>query len=225
MNIAIILAAGKSQRTGKINKVFCKIKGRPLIFYTILKFEKHPKIQKIILVARKEYFKKIRQLIKKRRFKKIAAIINGGEERQDSALCGLKAAESLGAKNGDLILFHNGANPLISGKEISNVVSAAKKFGAALLAQPLKDTLKKAKNNFVEKTIPRQDFWLAQTPQVIEYGLAQESFKKAQKDNFLGTDDVSLVERMRKRVAIVGSSYKNIKATTVEDLDIIKKLL
>ncbi len=225
MNIAIILAAGKSQRTGKINKVFYKIKGKPLIFYSILRFEKHPEIQKIILVARKEYFKKIRQLIKKYRFKKIMAIIEGGKKRQDSALLGLKAVREHGAKKGDLILFHNVANPLVSAKEISNVISAAKKYGAALLCQLLKDTLKTAKNNFIKKTISRKNLWLAQTPQVIEYSLARKAFEKVKKDKFIGTDDVSLVEKIGKKVAIVKTSYKNIKATTSEDLEIIKHLL
>lgn len=225
MNIAIILAAGKSQRTGKINKLFYKIKGRPLIFYTILAFERHPQIKKIVLVARKEYFKKIRQLIKKYRFKKIMAIIEGGKKRQDSALLGLKAVGEYGAKKGDLILFHNVANPLVSAKEISNVISAAKKYGAALLCQPLKDTLKMAKNNFIEKTIPRQNLWLAQTPQAIEYSLAKKALERAKKDEFCGTDDVSLVEKIGKKVAIVKTSYKNIKATTIEDLEIIQRLI
>lgn len=225
MNIAVILAAGKSQRTGKANKVFYRIRKKPLIFYTLFAFERHPEIKKIILVARKEYFKKLKSLIKKYGFRKIAAISEGRKERQDSSFEGLKAAKALGAKKGDLILFHNGANPLISQQEITGVIKAAKKHKAALLAQPLKDTLKMARNNFVEKTISRQNLWLAQVPQAIEYSLAQKSFDKAKKDNFWGTDDVSLVERMGKRVAIVKSSYKNIKATTIDDLEIIERLL
>ncbi len=225
MNIAIILAAGKSQRTGKINKLFYKIKGRPLIFYTILAFERHPLIQTIILVIKKEHFKKFTGFVKKYKFKKITKIVKGGRERQDSSFCGFRVAESLGAKKGDLIVFHNGANPVVSQKEISDIIFAAKRFGAALLAQPLNDTLKKVKNNFIEKTIPRQNFWLAQTPQAMEYKLAQKAFEKAKKDKFIATDDVSLVERIGKKVAIAKASYKNIKATTIDDLDIIKKLL
>jgi len=225
MNIVILLAAGKSQRTGRKNKVFYPIKGKPLVFYALLTFEKHPKIQKIILVTRKEYFRKIKSLIKNCGFKKIVAVIEDGKERQDSALEGLKAAGEFGAKKGDLILFHNIANPLVSRREISEVIGAAKNYGAALLAQPLKDTLKKAKNNFVEKTLSRKNLWLAQTPQTIEFYLAKRAFGRAQKDRFYGTDDVSLVERLGKKVAIVESSYKNIKATTIEDLEIIKCLL
>lgn len=226
MNIAIILTAGKSKRMKGIDKIFYKIKGKPLIFYTISVFEKNPQIKRIILVAKKNNFKKFVLLIEKYRFKKIAIMTEGGEERQDSAFNGLKAARTLGAKKNDLILFHNGANPLVSQKELSAVIKAAKKYKAALLAQLAKDTIKKVdKNNFVLKTIPRQSIFLAQTPQVIEYELAKKVFEKAVKNNLILTDDVSLVENLGKTVKIVPCSYKNIKVTTRDDLKIIKSYL
>ena len=138
----------------------------------------------------------------------------------------MKIAETLGAKSGDLILFHNGANLLISQKEIFNVIKAAKKHKAALVAQPIKDTLKRVtKDNFVSKTIERKGLYSAQTPQVIEYKLAKKAFEKAFQEKFYGTDDVALVEKLRKRVKVVPCSYKNIKVTTREDLEIIEKLL
>jgi len=226
MNIAVILAAGASRRLKGIDKIFYKIRGKPLIFYTILAFEKNPQVNKIILVVRKEFFKNIFSLIKKYNFKKVATIIKGGRERQDSAFCGLKSAETLGAKPGDLILFHNGANPLISQREISNVIKAAKKYKAALVAQPARDTLKKiTKNGFILKTIDRRNIYLAQTPQVIEYKLAKTAFEKASEKNFYGTDDVSLVEKLGRKVKIIPCSYKNFKVTTKEDLEVIEKLL
>lgn len=226
MNIAIILTAGKSKRMKGIDKIFYKIKDKPLIFYTISVFENNPQIKKIVLVAKKNDFKKFVLLIEKHRFKKIAMMTEGGKERQDSAFNGLKAAGTLGAKKNDLILFHNGANPLVSQKEISAVIEAAKKYKAALLAQPAKDTIKKAdKNNFVLETIPRENIFLAQTPQVIEYELAKKVFEKTVKDNLTVTDDVSLVERLDKIVKIIPCSYKNIKVTTRDDLKIIKSYL
>jgi len=226
MNIAIILAAGKSQRTGKINKVFYQILGRPLIYYTVKAFENHPKIQKIILVVRKNEFRRASSFTRKYKLKKIAAVIIGGKERQYSAYNGLKAAGSLGAKTGDLILFHNGANPLVSEREITEVIKEAKKYKAALVAQPLKDTLKKSdKWNFIKETIPRENLWLAQTPQVIEYTLALKAFEKAKKDKLYGTDDISLIERLGEKVKIIPASSQNIKVTKREDLETIKILL
>lgn len=226
MNIAIILAAGKSRRLRGIDKIFYKIREKPLIFYTLLAFEKNPRINKIILVVRKKDFRRFFALIKKYKFKKIMTVIKGGKERQDSAFNGLKTAESLGAKSGDLILFHNGANPLISQKEISDVIKAAKKYKAALVAQPIKDTVKKiSKEGFVLETVDRKNIYSAQTPQVIEYNLAKTALERAFEKNFYGTDDVLLVEKMGKKVKVIPCSYKNIKVTNKEDLEIIKTFL
>jgi len=223
MNLAIILAAGKSQRLQGINKIFYQIREKPLIFYTILAFERNPLVHKIILVSRKKDFKRLFSLIKKYKFKKIATITKGGKERQDSAFNGLKAAERLEAKAGDLILFHNGANPLISQKEIKRVIETAKKYKTAVIGAVSKDTVKKVdKNKFVEKTIPRENIYLVQTPQVIEYKLAKMAFEKAFRDKFYGTDDVSLVERLGKKVKVVPGNSQNIKVTLLEDLNFVK---
>ncbi|MFH1462702.1 MAG: 2-C-methyl-D-erythritol 4-phosphate cytidylyltransferase [bacterium] len=226
MNIAVILAAGKSRRMRKNDKIFCQIKGKPLIFYTISAFQKNYQINKIILVARKKFFKRFSSLTQKYGFNKVAAVVEGGKERQDSSFNGLKMAKNLGAKLNDLILFHNGANPLISQEEINAVIKEAKKHKAALIGQPAKDTVKEInKNGFLARTIDRQKIFLAQTPQAIEYKLAEKAFKKALKEKFKGTDDVSLVERMGKKVKAVPGSFKNIKATYSEDLRIIEALL
>jgi len=238
MNIAIILAAGDSERLQPthhpsrknhrrgINKIFYRIRGKPLIFYTISAFEKHPQIKKIILVVKKTDFRRFFSLIKKYKFKKIAKIVGGEKERQDSAFNGLKAVEDLEAKPRDLILFHNGANPLVSQNEITNVIKTSEKYKAALVGQPARNTIKEvAKDKFVIRTVDRKKIFLAQTPQAIEYNLAKEAFEKAFKDKFKATDDVSLVERLGKKVKMVPCSYKNIKVTTKEDLEIIKRLL
>lgn len=226
MNIAIILAAGDSARMEKINKIFYLIKGKPLIFYAISIFEKHPIINRIILVGKKVDFKKFSNLIKKYRFKKIVALIEGGETRQESAFNGLKEAEKSGAKSGDIILFHNGCNPLVSKEEIFEIIKATKKDKAAVLAQPATDTIKKVdKNGFVEKTIPREGIYLAQTPQAMELNLAKKAFLKALSDNFQSTDDVMLIERLGKKVKIIPTNSKNIKITYREDLVLLRNLL
>lgn len=223
MNTVIILAAGASKRMKGVDKIFYRVKKKPLIFYTISVFEKHPQIGKIIIVVKKNNFKKLRLLIKKYKFRKIIAITEGGKERQESAFNGLKVAGNFGAKPGDLILFHNGANPLVLKKEIDEVMRAAKKYKAALLGQFARDTIKKIdENNFVEKTIDRKKIFLAQTPQVIEYQLAKMAFEKAVTEKFQGTDDVSLVERMGKKVRVVPSSSANIKITYPEDLKFLE---
>lgn len=226
MQIAIILAAGDSERMRGINKIFYRIKGKPVIFYTIEAFEKHPQVNGIILVVRESDSKKFSHIIKKYGFKKIKLVVKGGKERQDSAFNGLKAAEKLGAKSGDLILFHNSANPLVSQKEISDVIRAAKKYNVALVAQSTRDTIKERdKNGFVVRTISRERIFLAQTPQVIEYTLAKKAFEKALAEKFYGTDDVSLIERLGVKPKIVQASSKNIKVTYLEDLKFVENQL
>lgn len=226
MNIAIILTAGESRRIKPINKIFYRIKGRPLLLHTILVFEKHSQIQKIILVAKKSDFPKIISLVKKYNLKKVAIIVEGGKERQDSAFNGLKAAGKIGAKKNDLILFHNGANPLISRKEINEIIKITKKHKAALIGHFARDTVKETDNKgFVSRTIDRKKIFLAQTPQAIEYNLAKKAFEKAKRDKFYGTDDVSLVERMGLKVKVVQGSFKNIKATYPEDLEFINSYI
>lgn len=226
MTIAIILAAGDSERMRRINKIFYRIKGKPLIFYTIEAFEKHPQVDGIILLAKASNSKKFFSLIKKYGFKKIKLVAKGGKERQDSAFNGLKAAEKLGAKSGDLILFHNGANPLVSQNEITDVIRAAKKYKVALVAQPTRDTIKERdKNGFVVRTIGREKIFLAQTPQVIEYTLAKRAFEEAFAKKFYGTDDVSLVEKLGVKPKIVPASSKNIKVTYPEDLKFVESQL
>ena len=134
--------------------------------------------------------------------------------------------EKLGAKSGDLILFHNSCNPLVSKKEISKVIKAAKEHKAALVGQLSKDTVKEIdKNEFTIRTIDRKKIFLAQTPQVIEYNLAKKAFIRAYQENFYGTDDVSLIERLGKKVKVVQGSFKNIKVTYPEDLKFIESQL
>jgi 2-C-methyl-D-erythritol 4-phosphate cytidylyltransferase len=226
MNIAIILAGGQGKRMKGTDKVLFKIKGTPLFCHTLLVFEKHPLIDKIIFVARKNYFKDIVLAQKKYRLSKVVKITEGGKERQDSAFSGLMSAEEIGAKGGDLILFHNAANPLVLPAEISQLIVAAKKYQAALLGMPAKDTIKEIDGGgFIKKTLARKQIFLAQVPQAIEYDLAKEAFGKAAKDKFYGTDDVSLVERLGKKVKTVPCSYKNIKITTPDDLKVIEAFL
>ena len=100
MTIAIILAAGDSKRVRGINKIFYRISGKPLIFYTIRAFEKHPQVDGIILVARESDSKKFFTLIKKYGFKKIKLVARGGKKRQDSALNGLKGLRNWGLNLG-----------------------------------------------------------------------------------------------------------------------------
>ena len=164
-------------------------------------------------ISRKNFFE----------FNKIRKIIEGGKERQDSVYNGLMSIKN--AKNKDIIVVHNGSNPLVKEKEIVECINAAKQYGAGVVGFQLKDTIKKVNSGFVEKTIDRKNIYQVQTPQAIKYGLFVEAFKNAKKRNLKFSDDVLLVEALGKKVKIVPCSYENIKITTEDDLRIAEGIL
>lgn len=228
MNIAIILASGvgKRMKAGK-NKTLLELDNKPLIYYAIKNFEKSKLISKIVLVVREGEEKYFNDIVKKYNFKKIIAVISGGEERQYSAHNGIKFIEDkFGKFKKMIVLFHNGANPFVSQNEIKNVVTEALKYGAAAVAHKTKDTIRRVNDaNLSSGVIEREGLWNMQTPQAIEFSLAKRAFKKAQEDNFLGTDDVSLVERLDKKVKIIEASENNFKITTPLDLELARIVL
>lgn len=224
MDFAIIVAAGKSKRMDKnSNKAFLDILNKPMIYHTIKAFQDCSLIDEIIIVTQKTDIKKINEIKKQYNFSKIKKIIIGGKERQDSVYNGLMAIKN--AKSDDMIVIHNGSNPLVNLKEIIECVNAAKKYGAAVAGFPLKDTIKKTKNGIIEQTIDRKNIYQMQTPQAIKYGLFAEAFENARKKRLKFTDDVSLVEALGKQVKITECSYENIKITTQEDLNIAEGIL
>ncbi len=224
MNFAIIVAAGKSRRMKKnTNKIFLPLLNKPMGYYTLKVFQDCSLIDEIIVVAQKSDNKKINEIKQKYNFNKIKKIVAGGKERQDSVYNGLMSINN--ARNEDIIIVHNGSNPLIKENEIIECINAAKRYGASVAGFPLKDTIKRIDNDFVGKTLDRTNIYQIQTPQAIKYNLFIHAFKNAKKKKLKVTDDVSLVEALGKKVKMVNCSYENIKITTEEDLKIAEGIL
>lgn len=228
MNIAIILASGVGKRMGaEKNKTLLKLDNKPLIYYAIENFQKSKIVDKIILVVKGGEEKMFQAIVQRYNFKKVVAIISGGEERQDSAYNGIKfIKEKFGKFKNMVVLFHNGANPFVTQDEIAEVILNAKKLGAAVVAHKTKDTIRRVSSARLSLgVIDRSSLWNMQTPQAINFTLAVRAFFKAKKDGFLGTDDVSLVERLGKKVKIIEASENNFKITTPLDLELAKIIL
>jgi len=219
MNWSVIVAGGNGERMKtSVNKIFLKIGKKPIIAWTIKAFEKNPLIDHIMLLVRKEDLATVNKIVAKEKFKKIKKILVADKNRQ---LSGYKAINWLKtkAKRDDLVGIHNAVNPFMSEKEIIDVYMAAEKHGSALLAQPAKDTIKIIDaQQIVRQTPPRQQCWQAQTPQVAKYHLLSKAFNKAKVDNFIGTDDTQLLERIGIFPKTVICSNFNIKITYYEDL-------
>ena len=222
MNHAIIVAAGQGKRmNSKLNKILLTLDDKPIIYHSIKPFQESGLIDDITIVTNKDSIEELNKL--KSQFPKIKKVIQGGEYRQDSVYNGIKSLE---AKEDDIILIHNGANPFISKNLIEETIKNAKQFGAAAVAIKAKDTIKETdKDNLVKKTLDRYNLWQMQTPQAMTYSLAIKAFEKAKKDKYYGTDDAELIERLGNKVKIIESSQENFKLTTPIDLENAKLLM
>ena len=216
----VIPAAGQGKRmkAGK-NKLFIELSGIPIIVYTLRVFEEDPDCRGIILSinpAEKDYFS---QLIAAYGLKKVKKLVMGGKERQQSVYNGLQHAGE------EIILVHDGARPFINLGQISELTTAASLHGGSVIAVPVKDTIKKASNNKVVETVERSSLWAVQTPQAFRVSILKSAYEQAEAEEFLGTDDASLLERINEQVVIIEGNYDNIKITTQEDLYFAEAIL
>ena len=121
----------------------------------------------------------------------------------------------------EIVLIHDGVRPFLSKKMISGSIDGARKYGAAITAIPLSDTIKRVgSTGLVSKTITREGLWRVQTPQAFRFSLLQEAFAKANSENFYGTDEGTLIEHLGAPVKVIEGSEKNIKITRPEDLEL-----
>lgn len=210
---AILMAAGSGKRMGgDVKKQFIKLKGREIIKITAEVFENCTAVDEIIAVTGKDEVEFVKELLVE--FKKLKAVVAGGSERQYSVYNGLKAAGSC-----DIVLIHDGVRPFVKPKDIEKCIEKANECDACVLGVPVKDTIKLCDSEGIIKSTPdRSLLWSAQTPQCFKYSLILDAYKKAEKENYLGTDDSSLAERMGIKVKMVMGSYDNIKITTPEDI-------
>ena len=219
---AVIVAAGTSKRMSEgVDKLAVQISGKPLLAWTISRFESTEIIKEIIVVTRENEIANVKEMTKSEGFRKVTSVVKGGAYRQQSSQNGLKAI----SEESKVVLIHDGARPLIRTADIERIVERVEENGAALLAIPSKDTVKEVRNWIVKKTLSRESLWLAQTPQGFRKELLQEAFSLAEKEGYIGTDEASLVERIGRDVAIVEGHSSNIKVTVASDIGVVKSLL
>jgi 2-C-methyl-D-erythritol 4-phosphate cytidylyltransferase len=216
MKVGAIIAAagfGRRMRTDR-PKQLLDLDGTPIIVHTIRKFDACSVIDYVIVTATRDSADEVRDLVKSAGFKKPVSVIEGGERRQDSVAAGLQHLQP----GTEIVAVHDGVRPFVSVADIENVVREAERSGAAILGVPIVDTVKQAEKEFVECTLTREHLVLAQTPQVFRTEILNEAFESARKDEYYGTDESSLVERLGRPVAIVRGSERNIKITRPSDL-------
>ncbi|MGZ3615316.1 MAG: 2-C-methyl-D-erythritol 4-phosphate cytidylyltransferase [Thermodesulfobacteriota bacterium] len=214
---AVIVSAGKGLRfmEGK-KKQFHFLEGRPIVAHTLDKFETCPLIRSILFVVGQEDMDYcLKEIVEKYKFQKVSQVVPGGKRRQESVKNGIEALP----KDADIVAIHDGVRPFVTKAMIEDSIHSAVRYGAVILAMPLKDTIKMSNpDGTVLKTLDRESLWQVQTPQTFQVNVIREAYYKAAEDGFIGTDDASLVERLGGKVHILPGSYTNIKITTPEDL-------
>ena len=221
---AIVPAAGQGKRMGNTqNKIYLPLNGEPILTRTLAQLDAVPEIAELIIPVRADEVQWcIDEIFSGGRFTKPYKVIVGGKERQDSVLAGLAALSS----EADFVLVHDAARPLITGELIAEALQAAELYGSAVLAVPVKDTIKMINSDgFVDKTLERSTLRAIQTPQIFRRDIISKAYEYAVETGLAVTDDASLVEAMGEPVFLVSGSYENIKITTPEDLLLAGEIL
>ncbi|NNL65621.1 MAG: 2-C-methyl-D-erythritol 4-phosphate cytidylyltransferase [Myxococcales bacterium] len=210
---ALVLAAGRGERFGgDVPKAFTLLAGRSLLAHSVRALAASPEIDLVIPVVAAERIAATERELEG--LDKLAPPVAGGEQRQDSMRAGLDATPEGTA----FVAVHDAARPLVRPEQVSAVVAAAREHGAALLALPVRDTLKRVRGGRVLESPDRSEFYAAQTPQVFRIELLREALAKASAEGRVATDDASLVEALGRPVQVVPGDVENQKITVPSDL-------
>ena len=223
--VAIIPAAGSGVRMGSDRaKQFLDFDGKPLLAATLTPFEQCRSVDAVIVVVPLEDVDFCRnEIVDKYGLSKVRDVIGGGNRRQDSVRIGLEAAN----ENYSMALIHDGVRPVISSKDIAQIIDAGKTHGAVITGLPAKETVKEVDSSRrVVNTYDRKRVWLVQTPQVFPYKDILAAHQKAFEEGWPeATDDAVLMEKMGLPVTAVKGSERNIKVTTPNDLELARFFL
>ncbi len=225
---AVIPAAGKSLRFSSggnsshvtQRKQFRSLLSEPLIFTTLQLFLDSERIDTIVLVAQEDALNWLENQMEERHFEKEVRLAVGGERRQDSVRNGLDVV----APSSDVVVVHDAVRPFVEQRWIEETVRLCSDYDGAIVAVPVKDTLKQVSGGSVTSTIDRSEVWQAQTPQTFNVDVLFSAFDSAEEQGVEATDEAQLVEMNGGRLAIVEGSRRNIKITTQEDWEVAQAI-
>lgn len=230
MNIALIIAGGSGNRMGQdIPKQFMHVDGAPIIIWTLKAFEQHPDIEAIAVVCLRGWETVLQSYANQFCIKKLKWIFPGGDTGFESIHNGIYGLKEAGCDDEDLVLIHDGVRPLLSQEIISSNIAICKAYGYAVTGIQCREAILESHDGFTTKTsIPRDTLIRTQTPQTFRLGNIIKAHEHAKVKGI--TDTVSsctLIAELEEDIEmhIVPGSEKNIKITTVEDLEMIKALM
>lgn len=207
----------------QVPKQFLSLGGQPLILHSLRVLQASSAIHEIILaVPQNEMDYCLKEIVAKHHFTKVTKVVPGGAERQDSVRHALEAVHD----DVDVVLVHDAVRPFLTKRMIEEVVSKACAKGAAIIALPMKDTVKQVTpDHVIERTVDRTGLWLAQTPQAFRRDWLLSAHRKAHGEGVRATDDAYLMEWCGYPVSVVEGSGENIKVTRPEDMAIGEAIL
>lgn len=228
--LAVVLAAGSGKRMGsKTKKQYMLIDGKPVIYYSLKTFQ-DSFIDEIVLVVSPGDTRFCQEeIVEKYGFYKVRHIVEGGKERYHSVAAGLNSVSDF-----DYVFIHDGARPMVTAEILDRSLACVRQYGACVAGVPVKDTIKIADEEGKIAATPNRNFmWAVQTPQVFFYPLIKEAYalllsreEELSASGVAVTDDAMVVETLTGRaVKLVEGSYKNIKITTPEDIQIAEIFL
>lgn len=231
MNYALILAGGVGQRMRRTGmpKQFLEVFGKPIIIYTLQKFDYCEDIDSVVVACHASYSEYMESLLQRYGIKKVRAVISGGKDRQDSVLNGLKYIQRVGASDDDIVVIHDGVRPLIQENIISENVRVAKNYGNAMTVRPVIESVvitSKDEAGF-EDFKKRDDTYSLTAPQSFKISVLAKAYEDIKgKDTPMPLLDSALVfTYLGNDIHIIKENNNNIKVTTPEDYYILKAML
>lgn len=211
----VIVAAGAGRRMGaEGNKVLLPLKGKAVLAHSVDLFAAMEEITEIVVVTRAVDCPAVESLVQEAVQNKSIKVVLGGKTRQESVYLGLQALSS----ETEWVIIHDGARPYLTMSVVRTGLQAVQEHLAVGVAVPVKDTIKRVQDHLIAETLPREELWAMQTPQIFAFPLIRQAHEQALAQGILATDDCALVESLGHPVHVVQGEYSNIKITTPEDL-------
>ena len=232
MNIAVILAAGVGQRmrNSGLPKQFLKLMGKPVVIYTLEKFEECDEIDQVIIVCHGSYVEHMQGLLRLYQIKKAVKVVVGGSDRQSSLQRGLDAILEIGGKTEDIIVIHDGVRPLVDLATIHENIRVARQYGCAVTVHPVKETvvITESDETEIDGFKKRADTYSMTAPQTFQLGKIVEAYqlvRQLERPDMPLLDAAMVYAQAGGKVHLVKEQGTNIKITTPEDVYFLKAIL
>lgn len=226
MATALIFAGGTGRRMNSSSKPkqFLEMHGKPIIIYTLEHFEHHIEVTNIVVVCISEWISRLEEMLKRYGITKVTKIVPGGKTGHDSIYNGLTALKDI-VNDEEVILIHDGVRPLINEALISLNIEAAQKYGNAITAEPVKESVIRSKDGENVHEMPsRNQMYIAKAPQTFRYKEILNLYQMAKRDGIKSIDSAHLCSIYKKPMHMVASPPNNIKITEPADFYICRAL-